>query len=112
MDLSLPLTHLILLQEPWESKYDFVWGLDSDVDLTGIRGDLVVGATCWGPILPCGFWRPERHESHQALSNGPRIGSSDCWTYLYRSRQEGDIFFRIYFWAAGDFFFGYVGVVV
>ena len=55
MDLPLPLTHLILVQEPWESKYDFVWGLDSDVDLTGIRGDLVVGATCWGPILPWGF---------------------------------------------------------
>ena len=22
-------------KEPWETKYDFVWGLDSDVDLTG-----------------------------------------------------------------------------
>lgn len=22
-------------EEPWETKYDFVWGLDSDVDLTG-----------------------------------------------------------------------------
>lgn len=42
------MTHLILLQEPWESKYDFVWGLDSDVDLTGIRGDLVVGGNLLG----------------------------------------------------------------
>lgn len=57
--LSLPkyfcgilwICHLTHLEEPWESKYDFVWGLDSDVDLTGIRRDLV-GATCWGPILP------------------------------------------------------------
>ena len=91
MELPLPLTHLILLQEPWESKYDFVWGLDSDVDLTGIRGDLVVGGQLVG-VPYSGFLRPERHESHQALSYGPRIGSFDCWTYLYRSRQEGDIF--------------------
>ena len=23
------------VQEPWSSSYDYVWGLDSDVDLTG-----------------------------------------------------------------------------
>lgn len=71
------------LEEPWESKYDFVWGLDSDVDLTGTNltklfrmvqesGALIAGPTFIGAGVnqrhPGGDLRRKTKVHHRAIA--------------------------------------------